>query len=186
MQATMLKTVVAVVALAVSSAVADGAANFPFERAQLTNADVRRNSALRFGNPLGRADPDWQEPLCRAWPGSRDWPIRDDWLQLNTSLGGALLRPDPPGIACYQGERYNATRCRWLLQQAGRTNFWIDDPLVTLTQWPQGNTCLAAADAHGNCTRGGFPEYVVNATTVKHIQAAVNFARNKNVRLVIK
>ncbi|KAL2186558.1 FAD-binding domain-containing protein [Thermothelomyces heterothallicus CBS 203.75] len=72
--------------------------------------------------------------------------------------------------------------CEWLVDQSGRTHFWIDEPLSTLTQWPQGSTCPLVLDAPGTCTRGGYPEYVVNATTVKHIQAAVNFARNKNVR----
>lgn len=37
-----------------------------------------------------------------------------------------------------------------------------------------------------NCTIGGYPYYVVNATTVAKIQLAVNFARNLNLRLVIK
>ncbi|KAL2266754.1 hypothetical protein VTJ83DRAFT_6106 [Remersonia thermophila] len=58
--------------------------------------------------------------------------------------------------------------------------------LVVRYAWPQGGTCRLALNTAGECTRGGYPEYVVNATTVKHIQAAINFARNKNIRLVIK
>jgi hypothetical protein len=42
----------------------------------------------------------------------------------------------------------------------------------------------AKLNATGKCTQGGWSVYVVNATTVKQI--AVNFARNKNLRLVIK
>ena len=38
----------------------------------------------------------------------------------------------------------------------------------------------------GNCTLGGFPVYSVNVSTVAQVQLAVNFARNANVRLVIK
>ncbi len=34
--------------------------------------------------------------------------------------------------------------------------------------------------------QGGYPVYVVNATTVAQVQAAVNFARNTGVRLVVK
>jgi hypothetical protein len=33
---------------------------------------------------------------------------------------------------------------------------------------------------------GGYPEYTVNATTVAHIQLAVKFAGERNLRLVIK
>jgi FAD/FMN-containing dehydrogenase len=32
----------------------------------------------------------------------------------------------------------------------------------------------------------GFPEYVVNVSTAAQVQLAVNFARNLNIRLVIK
>ncbi|KAK5662481.1 hypothetical protein OQA88_8392 [Cercophora sp. LCS_1] len=160
-------------------------AGFPFESTQLTDADVKDLSFLGFGG-ISQPQPSKETTPCRAWPDSKDWPSDEEWKQLNSSLGGSLLRPNPPAAVCYQGEHYDAARCRWLMQQAGRTNFWIEDPLVVLTQWPQGSTCTAAPNAKGNCTRGGFPEYVVNATTVKHIQAAINFARNKNVRLVIK
>lgn len=45
---------------------------------------------------------------------------------------------------------------------------------------------MAALAPFGNCTRGGFPEYVVKATDARHVQAAVDFARTNNIRLVIK
>lgn len=162
------------------------AANFPYEAVRLTPDDVRHFPAIHPGS-LDRPPPhDSSTPRCRAWPGSHDWPSDSEWKQLNTSLGGALLRPVPPPAACYPGETYNETTCRWLVNQSGQTHFWVDDPLTTLTQWPQGSSCILKANPQGTCTRGGFPEYVVNATTVKHIQAAVNFARNRNIRLVIK
>lgn len=160
--------------------------NFPFESVQLTQADTGRFPALRFGDKDRGPPASSNSPRCRAWPGSRDWPTDAEWKQLNVTLDGGLLRPLPAAAACYQGELYNETMCRWLVGQSGRTHFWLDEPLSTLTQWPQGSTCVLEPDAEGTCTRGGFPEYVVNATTVKHIQAAVNFARNRNIRLVIK
>jgi FAD/FMN-containing dehydrogenase len=36
------------------------------------------------------------------------------------------------------------------------------------------------------CSMGGYPTYVVNASNVAQIQLAVNFARNLNLRLVVK
>ncbi|KAK0624970.1 hypothetical protein B0T17DRAFT_507998 [Bombardia bombarda] len=161
-------------------------ANAPFESIQLTPSDIGKFSALQFGDLKQQAAQQSFRTNCRAFPGSSDWPTDAEWKQLNVSLGSALLRPIPVAAACYQGDFYNATTCQFLVQQAGRTHFWIDDPLTVLTQWPQGSTCMPVLDAVGNCTRGGFPEYVVNATTVKHIQAAINFARNKNLRLIIK
>jgi hypothetical protein len=159
---------------------------FPFEAVRLTQADARHFPAIGFGNRESAPHRTSTTPGCRAWPGSHDWPSDLEWKQLNSSLGGSLLRPFPAASACYQGDYYNETTCRWLVNESRRTHFWIEEPLSTLTEWPQGSTCPLVLNAEGSCTRGGYPEYVVNATTVKHVQAAVNFARNKNIRLVIK
>ncbi|KAK4119144.1 FAD-binding domain-containing protein [Parathielavia appendiculata] len=159
---------------------------FSYESIRLDPADSHDFPAIRFDNKAAGSPRTTTTARCRAWPGSNDWPSDSEWQQLNTSLGGALLKPLPPASACYQGDQYNESTCRWLVNQAGRTHFWLDDPLSTLTQWPQGSTCTLVSHPQGSCTRGGFPEYVVNATTVKQVQAAVNFARNKNLRLVIK
>lgn len=51
----------------------------------------------------------------------------------------------------------------------------------------QGATCEPENAAKGGkCTIGGFPLYSVNATNVAQIQLAINFARNLNLRLIIK
>ncbi|KAI0023401.1 hypothetical protein F4780DRAFT_786875 [Xylariomycetidae sp. FL0641] len=124
---------------------------------------------------------------CKVFPGDASWPTDETWGRLNASLDGALRRPKPAGAVCYPGPDYDAARCQFLVSGASATRFWLDDPLTELAQWTQGSTCVATlTPAGGNCTRGGFPEYVVNATTVKHVQIAVNFARNSGIRLVIK
>ena len=124
---------------------------------------------------------------CKVFPGDAAWPSQEEWNRLNTSLGGVLLNPVPPAAVCYPASpAFDATQCDFLLTNASRTTFYLDDPVTILTQWPQGNTCPASRKPTGNCTQGGFPEYVVNVTSIKHVQAAVNFARNTNVRLIIK
>lgn len=62
----------------------------------------------------------------------------------------------------------------------------MNDPVSIGPQWVEGNTCLPTSNPNDTCTLDGFPSYVVKATTVRHIQLAVNFARNANIRLVIK
>ena len=55
--------------------------------------------------------------------------------------------------------------------------------------WPifQGKTCMARNDTVDvQCTLGGFPDYAVNVSTAAQVQLAVNFARNLNIRLVVK
>lgn len=149
---------------------------------QLTKDDIGTFAALSFGDTSEASD----TPSCRAFPGTDAWPSKCEWQHLNKTLQGRLLHPDPPAAVCYEGEDYDEGACEFLLVDAGDSHFYVDHPLSVLTQWPQGSTCLAELDPAGNCTRGGFPEYVVSATRVADVQAAVNFARNKNLRLVIK
>ncbi|KAK4245562.1 hypothetical protein C7999DRAFT_34050 [Corynascus novoguineensis] len=152
---------------------------------QLTVKDIGDFADVSFGN-LKRSV-SATRPRCKSFPGDPSWPRASEWARLNKTLEGALLQPLPPASVCYRtSPNFNTEACDFLLRNASRTSFYLDDPLTILTQWPQGNTCLLSQDPAGNCTQGGFPIYVVNATSVKHVQAAVNFARNKNVRLVVK
>lgn len=158
-----------------------GALNF--ESAQLDEKDVAGFPGVAFPQ---KGKPQPSNAKCKAFPGSDDWPSMSEWRHLNTTLGGALLDLEPPAAACYQGPSYDAAKCSFLVNNATSTHYYIDDPIAALTTWPQGNTCLPTLNPSGKCTRGGYPSYVVNATTVRHIQLAINFARNNNVRLIIK
>ncbi len=153
--------------------------------AQLTPDIIGDFGAVAFGDV--RANPPSVHQRCKAFPGDTLWPNENEWSRLNKTVGGVLLHPLPPASVCYRtSPNFNAGACSFLVNNASATTFYLDDPVTILTQWPQGNTCLLSQNPTGNCTQGGYPVYVVNATNVKHVQAAVNFARNKNVRLVIK
>jgi len=64
----------------------------------------------------------------------------------------------------------------------------VADP--TSNQWPlyEGLTCLPPGlrSEATTCTLGGYSSYSVNVSNVAQIQLALNFARNTNVRLVVK
>jgi hypothetical protein len=157
--------------------------NFPFENITLADTNIGNFSAIAFGNITA---PISNGTSCRAFPGTPSWPIDDEWSQLNRTLGGALLKPNLIGSVCYNGSLLDTDRCKYLVINGSRNRVFIDDPLTVMTQWPEGDTCPTMLNPTENCTQGGFPVYVVNTTTVKQIQIAVNFARNKHLRLVIK
>jgi hypothetical protein len=68
------------------------------------------------------------------------------------------------------------------------TNSSANDP--TSTQWPlyEGLTCLPPGlrNESTTCTLGGYASYSIEVTNVAQIQLTLNFARNLNVRLVVK
>ena len=163
------------------------ALNFPYESTQLTQQDIGNFSAISFGN-LSSASSVYQGPKCKVQPEDTTWPSEEQWARLNATVGGNLLKPHPVGAACYPDRpEYSKDTCAYLLGPAAATRFFFDDPLTALTTWGEGATCLQLLNTTGRtCAQGGFPVYVVNATSVRDIQAAINFARNQNLRLVIK
>jgi FAD/FMN-containing dehydrogenase len=51
----------------------------------------------------------------------------------------------------------------------------------------EGRSCMPIGYNYTSvCLQGAYPTYVVNVSTVAQIQLAANFARNSNIRLVIK
>ncbi|KAK0672104.1 hypothetical protein QBC41DRAFT_344015 [Cercophora samala] len=175
--------------LTVFSLAEKDATNFAFETKQLSKRDATKYSDITFGD-ASSVPLNYNGPRCKIGPQDAAWPTLHEWARLNTTLNGKLLKPTPAPAVCYPGPNYNAGACEFLVGGAARrTRFWLDDPLSVLSPWTQGNTCLLSANVSGptrSCTQGGFPEYVVNATSVRDIQIAVNFARNNNIRLIIK
>ncbi|PVI06075.1 FAD/FMN-containing isoamyl alcohol oxidase-like protein MreA [Periconia macrospinosa] len=157
--------------------------NFPYEAIQLEESDVANNSDLAFGVFPGRIP-----AKCKTFPGDEQWPSAQRWAALNTSLGGTLIQAAPPAAACYQGPLFNAAKCDNVRKESSSSLFVKEDPLIPFGMWQLGNPCPipAATNLNNSCVVSSFPTYVVNATTVKHIQLAVNFARNNNIRVTIK
>jgi hypothetical protein len=159
--------------------------SFPFESIQLSDANIGNFSAIEFGD-ASSAPSTYIGSQCKAAPGDAAWPTLDEWAQFNKSLGGRLLKPRPAGAVCFPGPDYDNNTCAFLMGPVRETRFWLDDPVAALSAWHQGDTCTPNLKAAGTCLQGGNPIYVVNATSVKDIQLAVNFARNRNIRLNIK
>ncbi|KAI0420780.1 FAD binding domain-containing protein [Xylaria grammica] len=160
--------------------------NFPFEATALEEKDIGNFSAIAFAD-RSTASPVYDGPECKVYPGAAAWPLEAEWTRLNSTIDGALLKPVPAAAVCYDGPYKNTNQCNFLLRNTSSSRFYINDPLTVLAMWPEGDTCYATANTAGlNCTQGGWPSYVVNVTTVKQIQAAVNFARNNNLRLIVK
>ncbi|KAI1771915.1 hypothetical protein F4818DRAFT_428257 [Hypoxylon cercidicola] len=71
---------------------------------------------------------------------------------------------------------------------AALTSHSTEDPTSVNAVLFQGSTCLppALVPSESKCSIGGYPAYAVAVRNVAQIQLAVNFARNSNLRLVIK
>jgi hypothetical protein len=165
------------------------AARFSWENAQLADGAVSSASdtaLFGFGSDVGKPAP--ATPSCKVFPGDSSWPSQTVWDRFNTTLGGVLIKTVPLAAPCYNNmPQHDPVQCQYVQDNWNDPHFHVADP--TSAQFPlfQGRTCMPTADPNSsNCTLGGYASYSVAATKVSHIQLALNFARNTNIRLVVR
>ncbi|KAK8058774.1 hypothetical protein PG994_009222 [Apiospora phragmitis] len=165
---------------------------FEYEKYQLTRDALKslhtRSSESKVADLIGfDAGPELQPGECRTFPGDSSWPSESEWSDLNDLLDGSLIHTVPIAAPCYKNWGvYNQEQCDVVRSNFSNPYYHEADP--TSTMWPiwQGRSCLPTDDPDGTCTLGGYPVYAVNVSNVAQIQIALNFARRKNLRFVIK
>ncbi|KAI2716241.1 CAZyme family AA7 [Penicillium roqueforti] len=169
-----------------------GAPLFDSEKVQLTDREIaklnRQQSALvKFGDSNGTDKTTLSSGQCKVFPGDRYWPSQSAWSTLDNLLGGALIKTVPLAASCYSSwPEYDSAECERVTSDWNDSNLHAADPASAM--WPlfEGRTCLPTTNASASCTVGGYSSYAVNVSTVAQIQLAVNFARNADIRLVVK
>ncbi len=114
------------------------------------------------------------QPTCRPVPGEAGWPSADDWAGLNTTTGGRLIRPAPPGAVCHPSmSTYSATACA-AVQAAWFDDYFHSENPVSV-EWNNWNNDTCLPDQNFTCSAIGYPVYVINATTPQHVKAGIDF-----------
>jgi len=122
---------------------------------------------------------------CKALPGIPDWPSISQWNALNHSLSGQLLQPAPPGAVCHPDHpTYNAALCSIVQTAFFDVDYYSTVP--SASAWPSWNNDSCLPFPSYPCSGEGYPIYVVNATSKDDVKKGVDFARENNVRLVVK
>ncbi|KAL7952396.1 hypothetical protein V8C34DRAFT_310046 [Trichoderma compactum] len=164
-----------------------GVPQFKYETEQLSGTHIPSEFAKLFA--FDTKGPGLSHGQCKPLPGDKGWPSQAEWDAFAKALGGsALIRTVPLAAPCYKSWGvYDAGKCASITSNWTSPYFHEEDP--TSVMWPvwEGRTCVPTDDpSKSTCTLGAYPVYAVNATSVAHIQLAVNFARSKGLRLVIK
>ncbi|KAL4746443.1 hypothetical protein BDW72DRAFT_210436 [Aspergillus terricola var. indicus] len=195
-----MKNVVSGLAILAMSAAANASCStlFPSETVQLTDAvldkvvstynasisDLFRSRNASASSSLARQS----RHSCKLMPGDEEWPSALTWEIFDLLLGGSLIKATPLAAYCYPDwPEYDADKCSEITTNWIESDIHMDDPTSIMLPLYEGRTCMPPGYNYTDtCTQGGYPTYVVNATTVAQIQMAVNFARNLNLRLVVK
>jgi FAD/FMN-containing dehydrogenase len=108
----------------------------------------------------------------RIRPSDPAWPNSASWDRLKRQVGGHLIKLQPLFAAC--AAELQSTECREVLKQANNPFYIGDQPAGTqVSGWL--DAWMPAASV-----------YAVAAQNAADVAAAVNFARESNLRLVIK
>jgi FAD/FMN-containing dehydrogenase len=110
--------------------------------------------------------------LSRVRPGDPGWPSQASWDRLSQDVGGRLVEVQSPLAACMEAP--SSSSCAYVLQEL-KNPYYLGDE-VGLTQslgWVDAWTSRPSV-------------YAVAAETTDDVVAAINFARENNLRLVVK
>ena len=116
------------------------------------------------------ADPP--QPARRIRPSDPSWPSSANWEELSRAVGGRLIRVQSPLAAC--ADAADGVSCQEVLKNLKNPYYIGDQPGLTQTSgWV--DAWMSAPSA-----------YAVAARNTADIVAAVNFAHQNNLRLVVK
>jgi FAD/FMN-containing dehydrogenase len=111
-------------------------------------------------------------PVRRVRPSNPEWPVPATWDKLSKEVGGRLIKVQSPLAACRGGP--DSAACQEIIKNLQNPFYIGDEPGATQsTGWADG--WISAPSA-----------YCVAAKNTDDVIAAVNFARENNLRLVVK
>ncbi|KAE8351821.1 chanoclavine-I synthase oxidoreductase protein [Aspergillus coremiiformis] len=127
---------------------------------------------------------------CRCRPSEPCWPSDQEWNRFNISIDGNLVRLRPVGHVCHH-PTLDPAACDELLHLT-RDSGWRASRPETLQDWvweagsSENETCPIWGSSETPCHQGRVSRYAVTVRSAQHVQDAVLFARQYNLRLVIK
>jgi FAD/FMN-containing dehydrogenase len=128
---------------------------------------------------VGRGIPDFagmfapaRSPFRRVRPSDPDWPSAASWQKLKQQVGGQLSPVEFPLAPCQSA--FDSAACQAVVKNIRNPYYVGDQPGLTETlSWVDAWVSKPSA-------------YVVTARNAGDIAAAVNFARENRLRLVVK
>ena len=149
-------------------------------------------------------------PSCRCTPRDPCWPSEGSWSALNHSVDGNLVKVLPVAHVCYH-PTYDREKCDEITILDHNSNWRATQPGVKARRYQarpslsnlilgalqnfnwenlpsRHESCYVNASGYegGSCDYGRISHFSVIAQNPTHIQKAVDFAREHNIRLVVK
>ncbi|KAF5484496.1 FAD-linked oxidoreductase ZEB1 [Colletotrichum siamense] len=122
---------------------------------------------------------------CKCFPGDSCWPSTETWNALNTTVGGRLIATVPLGSPCHD-PTYDAATCATLQSEWQDSEIHMESSSSIMAPFFANQSCDPFQPESRPCLLGNYVVYAVNATTAEHIQAAISFSQEHNIRFVVR
>ena len=133
------------------------------------------------------------QPECRCLYGEACWPSAEAFNELSTKLSQPLLHPVPAALPCYRdgpssaacvAVRQTYTDAQWRADQPGAMQTTNFETYIFANNTV--SSCPLEAPAGQICGQGPIPPIGVDARTPKDVEEAIRFAKDHNLKLVVK
>ncbi|KAL4971900.1 hypothetical protein BDW66DRAFT_164609 [Aspergillus desertorum] len=122
---------------------------------------------------------------CHCLPGDSCWPSAAKWNALNSTVGGRLIATVPIGSVCHE-PTYDAAACAQLQEDWNLPQTHYVSSSSIMQQFFANRSCDPFTDEESSCKLGNYVSYAVNVSSSDHVVAAIKFAKQNNIRFVIK
>ncbi|CAG8896820.1 unnamed protein product [Penicillium egyptiacum] len=122
---------------------------------------------------------------CHCLPSDSCWPAPSAWASLNSTVGGRLVATVPIGSPCHE-PNYDAAACAALKANWNMPQPHFDSSSSVMQTYFANQSCDPFTSKSEPCRLGNYVNYAVNVSSSEQVVAAVNFARDNNIRFVIR
>ncbi|WYZ35899.1 hypothetical protein EsH8_X_000546 [Colletotrichum jinshuiense] len=122
---------------------------------------------------------------CKCFPGDSCWPATAQWDALNTTVGGNLIATVPLGSPCHD-PTYDAATCATLQSEWQSSDLHMESSSSIMAPFFANQSCDPFQPQSRACLLGNYVVYAVDAKTTEHIQATIAFAKEQNIRFVVR
>ncbi|EWZ31134.1 hypothetical protein BFJ70_g860 [Fusarium oxysporum] len=122
---------------------------------------------------------------CKCFPGDSCWPSDDEWSHLNSTVGGRLVATVPLGSPCHD-PKYDGEECERLQNEWLYSSVHTESSSSMMAPLFANQSCDPFQPRDKPCTLGNYVRYAVNTTSAEDVAATLKFAKESNIRFVIR
>ncbi|KAH8884168.1 FAD binding domain-containing protein [Thozetella sp. PMI_491] len=126
-----------------------------------------------------------QTTNCRCLPSDSCWPSTSAWSALNATVNGQLVATVPIGSVCH-APNYDSAACTALQNSWTAPQTHIASSSSLMQTYFANQSCDPFTSTSSACELGNYVSYAVNVTSAADVAAALAFASDNNIRVVVR